>query len=408
MDVATGMPEAEVSHSQRVAVITRRLDIVSQTFVRDHVRAFAEEALALVSTAPPPSEFVDIPHLTLTDPVYDRSSRFRLQLKKHLRLGALAYPQHLTQTNRTAIARFLKEQGVGTVLIEFGDFAMDVLPAVSAGGARAFVYFHGFDIFILTWTARYKRALRDLLQRIDGAVIGSEMMRERLIELGCDPDKISKIPCGVRIPPPEQTIERRGKRVVMVSRLIPWKGPDLAIRSFADALDKVPGAMLEVIGEGPLALDLRRLVCDLGIEDNVVFRGGMSHPDTLAAIAASDLLIQHNVSIPKSGVETLGLSVLEAMAYAKPVIVTAHGSFRETVLDGETGFLVDERDVAAMGRKIALLLSDHELAREMGERGRRSVAERYEMSKSAAKLRDLLAGSENVVSLCAHSPEEQK
>ncbi|WP_169053623.1 glycosyltransferase family 4 protein [Alteraurantiacibacter aquimixticola] len=375
-----------------MAIITRRFDILSQTFVRDHVRAFPAEVLALVSTASPPPEFADIPHLMLADPVYDRSSRLRMQLKKRLRLRAFAYPQRLTQQNRAAIESFLRRQDVGTVLVEFGDFAMDVLPAVLAAGARAYVYFHGFDIFILTWTARYESELRKLLQRIDGAIIGSEMMRCRLIELGCDPGKISKIPCGVRIPPIEDMPGQRGGRAVMVSRMIPWKGPDLAIRSFAKALALVPGATLEIIGEGPLEPDLRQLVRDLEIGDNVLFRGGLSHADTLSAIAKSDMLIQHNVSIPKSGVETLGLSVLEAMAYAKPVVVTRHGSFRETVLDGETGFLVDERDVDAMGQKIALLLQDKELARKMGQQGRRSVAERYEMKRANMLLRSLLIG----------------
>jgi alpha-maltose-1-phosphate synthase len=75
--------------------------------------------------------------------------------------------------------------------------------------------------------------------------------------------------------------------------------------------------------------------------------------------------------------ELLGLSVLEAMASATPVVASRIGGVPEVVVDGETGFLVDPGDVDALHDRIATLLSDRGLARRLGDNGRATVTAQF-------------------------------
>ena len=75
--------------------------------------------------------------------------------------------------------------------------------------------------------------------------------------------------------------------------------------------------------------------------------------------------------------ELLGLSVLEAMASATPVVASRIGGIPEVVVDGETGFLVEPGDVEALQDRLATLLADRRLARRLGDSARSAVIERF-------------------------------
>lgn len=377
-----------------LAFFSRSFGELSQTFVRDHVRALPPQRTFLISEEPPIEEFADRPSLVLEQPAHTRLSRFRKFLNASCRIRRFAYPHRLTRSNQRDITEYLRKHRIKKAFVEFGDFAIEVEPAITRAGADTYVYFHGFDVRILTWLGGYEAGLRAMLQRIEGAIVGSELMRNRLIELGCPEGRIAIIPCGVDISALQEEPQWHGGRILMVSRLIPWKGVDFALRSFAEVASKNSQATLEVIGTGPLLPRLQSMATEMGIADRVTFRGGLSHPETLSAIAASDMLIQHNVTLRKSGMETLGLSVLEAMARAKPVVVTRHGSFTETVTDGVTGFLVDERDTAAMAARVTELMAQPDRAIAMGKAARQSVIDRYAMAKSNTRLRTHLGMAE--------------
>jgi alpha-maltose-1-phosphate synthase len=93
--------------------------------------------------------------------------------------------------------------------------------------------------------------------------------------------------------------------------------------------------------------------------------------------------------------ELLGLSVLEAMASATPVVASRIGGLPEVVSDGETGFLVEPGDVTALHDRLATLLSDRQLARRLGDNARAAVVDRFTWDACAdrclAAYRELLS-----------------
>ena len=111
--------------------------------------------------------------------------------------------------------------------------------------------------------------------------------------------------------------------------------------------------------------------------------------EALATITFLGLRMQRPLLLegePGTGKTTLA----EAMATALPVVATRHSGIPEQVLDGETGILVAEGDVAGMGAAIARLLADPGLAARMGAAGRARALERLDQSRLLDELRSIL------------------
>ena len=91
--------------------------------------------------------------------------------------------------------------------------------------------------------------------------------------------------------------------------------------------------------------------------------------------------------------EPFGLVVLEAMACEIPVVASRVGGIPEIVVDGETGFLVEERDVEGMARRMTRLILEPELAAELGRAGRRRMQESFSIDSRIARLWEIIRAS---------------
>jgi glycosyltransferase involved in cell wall biosynthesis len=85
--------------------------------------------------------------------------------------------------------------------------------------------------------------------------------------------------------------------------------------------------------------------------------------------------------------------VLEGAASGLPIVATRHGGIKDSVIDGETGFLVEEYDVSTMATRMKLLCADGERASSMGARGRTRMEDVYRMEKSIEGLHEILLGA---------------
>jgi glycosyltransferase involved in cell wall biosynthesis len=158
-------------------------------------------------------------------------------------------------------------------------------------------------------------------------------------------------------------------RLLCVGRLIPIKGHIVLLRAFAAAKRELPGLELEIAGRGPLEPALRALARELGVADSVRFLGQVSPIQRAIEDAAA-------VVVPSMG-EGFGMVALEAMERARPVIAAAIGGLGELVRDGETGLLVRPGEAEPLAEAIVRVAGDPELARRMGEAGRRRALSRF-------------------------------
>jgi glycosyltransferase involved in cell wall biosynthesis len=158
-------------------------------------------------------------------------------------------------------------------------------------------------------------------------------------------------------------------RLLCVGRLIPIKGHIVLLRAFAAAKKQLPQLELEIAGRGPLEPALRALARELGVGDSIHFLGQVS--PIQAAIERSSVVV-----VPSMG-EGFGMVALEAMERARPVIAAAIGGLGELVRDGETGVLVPPGEADPLCAAILQVAGNPELARRMGEAGRRRALSRF-------------------------------
>ena len=179
--------------------------------------------------------------------------------------------------------------------------------------------------------------------------------------------------------------------VVCVSRLVPRKGQDTLIRALPRVLAAEPDAVLLIVGGGPYEKDLRRLAAETGVAASVRFTGAVPWSELPAHYGAGDVFAMP-CRTRRGGldVEGLGIVYLEASATGLPVVAGDSGGAPDAVLDGETGWVVRGTSPEDTADRITTLLSDPELRRRMGERGRQWVEERWRWDLLAERLKTLL------------------
>ena len=179
--------------------------------------------------------------------------------------------------------------------------------------------------------------------------------------------------------------------IVCVSRLVPRKGQDRLIDALPAVRSAVPDVVLLIVGDGPYRADLTRRAQDAGVADAVVFTGGVPHADLPAHYAAGDVFAMPCRTRRRGlDVEGLGIVFLEASATGLPVVAGDSGGAPDAVRDGETGYVVDGRDVSAVAARLVTLLQDAPLRARLGAAGRAWVERDWQWDAIAARLRELL------------------
>jgi glycosyltransferase involved in cell wall biosynthesis len=177
----------------------------------------------------------------------------------------------------------------------------------------------------------------------------------------------------------------RMPRLLCVGRLIPIKGHLVLLRAFAEAKRELPELELEIAGRGPLEPALKALARELGVYDSVRFLGHVSPIQQAIERAAV-------VVVPSMG-EGFGMVALEAMERSRPVIAASVGGLGELVRDGETGLLVPAGESEPLRDAIVRLAGNLDLARELGEAGRRRALSRFLQSFCTERTELLYEGA---------------
>jgi phosphatidylinositol alpha-1,6-mannosyltransferase len=174
--------------------------------------------------------------------------------------------------------------------------------------------------------------------------------------------------------------------IVCVSRLVPRKGQDVLIRAMPRIQQRVPDAALLIVGGGPYEDRLRRMA-DEAPAGAVRFSGQVAEEDLPRYYAVGDVFAMPCRS-RWGGLELEGWGnvFIEAAACGKPVVVGDSGGARESLVDGETGLLVDGADVEEVADAVAGLLADPATAHAMGAAGRALVERAHTWPSIAERL----------------------
>ncbi len=261
------------------------------------------------------------------------------------------------------------------------------------------VYAYGADLLDYQKHAALERLLRRVLAEAEGVVTISEFSAGLLRGLGIPAERIFKVLMGIDTTRFRPDLDGRAVRarhglgdrpvLLTVARLVQRKGHDVVIQALPRIRRAMPNAVYMIAGTGPERERLRRLAAAAGVADAVIFAGFVPEVDLPAYYAACDCFILCSRQIG-TDVEGAGNASLEASASGRPAIVGRSGGTDEHVIHGETGWLVDPTDPAAIAEAACDTLGDRAEALRLGRQGRRMVEERFVWDKTAAALVPLL------------------
>jgi colanic acid/amylovoran biosynthesis glycosyltransferase len=275
----------------------------------------------------------------------------------------------------------LERHGADLMHIYFGHTGVHLLPFIEQWDKPCVVSFHGADVAHKPEIRDYPAKLRRLFNAVPLVFARSQSLVERLIQLGCPPEKLRINRTGIPLnefPFVDRQPPANGKwRIVQACRLIPKKGVASSLRAFAIFKKDNPRAEFLIAGKGPLQPELEMLAGGLGILRDVHFLGFLSQPKLRQLYASSHLFLHPSEISPNQDQEGVPNSVLEAMATGLPVAATRHGGIPEAVDHGRTGFLVAEEDHVGLANAMQLITSSPALLKQMGQRAHSTVIERF-------------------------------
>jgi phosphatidyl-myo-inositol dimannoside synthase len=256
--------------------------------------------------------------------------------------------------------------------------------------ARSLLRRIGDEVDVLTYLAEYFRI------RLARALSPQAADRMRRLAPGVDPAEFRPGAGGARIRG-QLGIAPGRPVVVCVSRLVPRKGQDMLIRAWPSVRSGLAvraglaDPLLLLVGDGPDRQRLGRLTDALGVGASVVFTGPVSPADLPAYYDAGNVFAMP-CRTRRGGldVEGLGIVYLEASATGLPVVAGDSGGAPDAVLDGETGYVVPGRNVAALADRLTALLSDPSGAAAMGDKGRGWIEREWTWDLAARRLQDIL------------------
>ena len=235
----------------------------------------------------------------------------------------------------------------------------------------------------------YSPLIKWLLKRVDRIYVASLSIANQSEYLSKYMDKVEEIPFGISVKEYDKAEKspiltnklncKKNVKLLFVGRLVYYKGVDVLLQ----AMTRVEGAELFIIGDGELKGTLKRLTKELGLQEKVHFMGRMPQKDLYAAFADSDVFVLPSVN----RAECFGLVQLEAMVYGKPVINTAlPTAVPEVSLNGVTGLTVEPLNVDELAQAITMLVKDKELREKYGANARIRCEEKFSLTVMQEKL----------------------
>jgi len=220
-----------------------------------------------------------------------------------------------------------------------------------------------------------------------------------LIESSCSPRFIDFFPMAVNLPDFPYAASREFAdplKLLVVGRLVDWKGTAFAIEAMRILRDRKIGARLTIVGDGPTAPRLRQLTQSLGLNDAVLFSVDITHQALVDLYHQADIFLQPSIKISGQETEGLGVTLLEAQASGSNVIASRVGGIPTAVVDGETGLLVPPQDANAIANAVMTLYRDPILRTRLREAGRARIEERFDWGTLIARLETQLEKRERI------------
>lgn len=183
----------------------------------------------------------------------------------------------------------------------------------------------------------------------------------------------------------QQPPSQNDYNILFVGRLVERKGVNYLIEAAAILKQKLP-VKVHIVGSGPEMNRLKQLTSQLKVDDTVLFHGQVSALDLQQHYQACSVFVLPAVIDSKGDTEGLGVVLIEALTYQKPVVASAVGGITDIIINEKTGITVPPADSTKLAVAIERLLTDRELAARLAAAGYHHIQENYSWTTIIQRL----------------------
>jgi colanic acid/amylovoran biosynthesis glycosyltransferase len=291
---------------------------------------------------------------------------------------------------------FLGKAPFDIIHCHFGPMGIIGVQCLRTGALKGKIVttFHGYDL--TSYTSKHgPNVYRTLFEHGDLYLPISNHWKNRLIDIGCKKEKIAVHRMGVdvqqfhdekKVRPPDGSI-----KILSVARLVEKKGIQYGIEAISKVLQHFSKIEYVIAGDGPLRSQLEGMIKQRKLEDHIRLLGWMNQDEINELMRKSDILLAPSVTARDGDQEGIPVVLMEALAMGLPVISTYHSGIPELIIDGKTGFLVEERDSAGLADKLISIINSEPIAMQLKTNGIQYINKYYNIKKLVAELEAIYA-----------------
>lgn len=247
------------------------------------------------------------------------------------------------------------------------------------------ITFHGYDAHALILKTNVEQLIQDYKRYVSAITVNSNYLKSILLEAGVSDLQISVIPMGIASSDYPETLRKdpisEPLKLITVGRLITLKGQDWGIRLVQKLKEKGVDSYYTIVGEGEQKTNLIALAKELGVDEFIHFSGRLQHSEIKDLLQEQHIFLMTSVLDPDNGrKEAFGLVCVEAQAMGLPVVAFDSGGVKETLINGETGYLIKEQDLDNMVEKVLHLKENSDHYKQMSNNARSFARTKFNVS----------------------------
>ncbi|MDN3492429.1 glycosyltransferase [Winogradskyella bathintestinalis] len=250
--------------------------------------------------------------------------------------------------------------------------------------AKVITTFHGHDAHFKNENElkQLQSTYKILFNVSNYVTVNTPYLKTKLMTLGCNGEKLRVIRMAIDVDyfKSDQTkmLPTKSKlKLISVGRLIEFKGFAFAIKAIKLLVDKGMNIHYTIVGEGELYNQIQEQIQALNLNKHVDLVGKKSQDEIKMALQEHHIYLMSSITNAKGRCETQGVVTAEAQAMGLPVVAFNSGGIPYTIVDGETGFLVPEKNVEAYANAIVELLKDSDRYQIMSQQAREFVVKNF-------------------------------
>lgn len=255
------------------------------------------------------------------------------------------------------------------------------------------ITFHGYDAFLETkesFESKYGAFYKEYVKAV---TVNSNYLKKIVLNLGVEERLIKVVPIGIdttiftgipkTIKPSEQI------KLLTVGRLVQLKGHLYGLQAIKILKEKGYDVHYTIVGEGAERTKLEIEAKTLEIENHVTFTGTATQAEVKDYMEQTNIFLMTSTFDDLTGRrEAFGLVSVEAQAMGVPIVGFNSGGFPDTILEGETGFIVEDRNVTMLTQSILTLINNPQLYQKMSKAAIKHSGD-FDNSKTTQRYLDL-------------------